>query len=375
LSSSSPSSSSKLPLARPAIGEAEQAAQARALASGRLVLGPETLAFEAGLARASGTRAAVAVASGTGALHAALWALALPPGGEVLVPAFTFPAPAHAAAALGLRPVAVDVDPETWNRSPRLAEAALSPRTCAIVSVDQFGMLADYEALGRLAAGAGVPLVEDAACALGARDRAGRAAGSFGAVGCMSFHPRKIITTGEGGAVMGNDLALLERVRELRHHGQSAPGRFVRIGLNFRLAEPAAAIGVAQLERLTGLIAERKARVKTYRAALAELPITRTLGQQADSQSRVWQTFCVVLAENVERGRVIAELASAGIEAGAATYALGRIGSLATATGILDRPTPVADMLHERALALPLYHGMSDADVSRVVSALAEAIS
>jgi len=367
----------KIPLARPTIGEPELRAQERALRSGRLVLGAENLALEAAVAAAAGVAHAVCVASGTAALHAALWALELPRGGEVLVPAFTFPAPAHVICALGLQPVAVDVDEETWNLAPEQVARHLGKKTCAIVAVDQFGLCADYHALARLAAQAGVPIVEDAACALGSADEGGRRAGSFGALGCFSFHPRKIITTGEGGAVVSADPHLGERVRRLRHHGQGAPGAFVEVGLNFRLAEAAAAVGGAQLERLEALLAERRERIATYRLALSDLPVTRGLSNQADAPQRSWQTFAVVLPHDVERARVIAQMGERGVEAGVATYALHRVGSL---RGRLDpgasaETLPVAERLHERALALPLYGGMSDDDVGQVVAALAEALA
>ncbi len=367
----------KIPLARPTIGEPELAAQARALRSGRLVLGPENLALEAAVAHASGTPHAVAVSSGTAALHAALWALDLPPGGEVIVPAFTFPAPAHVIAALGLVPVAVDVDALTWNLSPTETERHLSRKTCALLVVDQFGLCADYHALAALAVQVGVPIVEDAACAIGSVDERGGRAGSFGAIGCFSFHPRKVVTTGEGGAVVTADARLDERMRRLRHHGQSSPGLFVEVGLNFRLAEPAAAVGVAQLDRLPELLAERHERVATYRAALDDVPVTRGLALQAQSPRRSWQTFAVVLPPDVERARVVAQMAERGVEAGAATHALHRVGSLAgrLAAGASRETLPVADLLHERALALPLYGGMSEDDVGRVVQALAEALA
>jgi perosamine synthetase len=295
----------------------------------------------------------------------------------VLVPAFTFPAPAHAVAALGLVPVAVDVDAASWNLSPAEAARHISKKTCAILAVDQFGLLADYPALAQLAAQAGVPIVEDAACAIGSADEGGRRAGGFGALGCFSFHPRKIVTTGEGGAVVTADARLGDRVRRLRHHGMSAPGVFVEVGLNFRLAEPAAAVGVAQLERLDGLLAERRERVAAYRLALGDLPVTRGLALQLDAPRRSWQTFAVVLPESAERARVVAQMAERGVEAGAATYALHRVGSLTgrLAAGASAASLPEAERLHERALALPLYGGMTDDEIGQVVAALAEALS
>jgi dTDP-4-amino-4,6-dideoxygalactose transaminase len=353
-----------IPLARPAIGDAELEGQARALRSGRLVLGPENAAFEEDLARVTGAAGAVAVASGTAALHAALWALGLPAGAQVIVPAFTFPAPAHAAAALGLEVVAAYVDPDTWNLSPAAAAAAAGPRTACVIVVDQFGHVAEPPALD-------VPVLEDAACALGAADSRGRAAGTLGVLGCFSFHPRKIVTTGEGGAVVGRDAALLAEVRALRHHGQRAAGEFGRVGLNFRMPEACAAVGRAQVARLPALLEERARLVARYRDALDAAGLGGLRGQRVPAGARpAWQTFALLLDEGTDRARVIARLRDREIEAGPATYALHRIGSLKLAGRY-----PVADALHDRALALPLWNGMTGEHVGRVVSALREALA
>src|SRR4051812_26470584 len=175
-----------------------------------LTMGPKVAEFEAGLARACEVRHAVAVSSGTAALHLAVLALGLEPGDEVLVPAYTFPATANVVALAGLRPVLVDVDPETMNVDP--AQIAVGPRTKAIMAVHLFGRPARIEQLPDL------PLIEDAAGALGAR-RQGRACGSLGRLGCLSFHPRKTVTTGEGGAVTTDDERVADAVRRLRNHG------------------------------------------------------------------------------------------------------------------------------------------------------------
>lgn len=364
----------RLPLARPSIGPAELEAQARALASGRLVLGPENAAFEAALARVSGCPEAICAASGTAALHLALWALDLPPGGEVLVPAFTFPAPANVAAALGHAVVPVDVEAETWNLSAAAVARALGPRTAAVIAVDQFGVPAVDPALAKVCADAGVPLVEDAACAAGAADAAGRPAGSHGRVGCYSFHPRKIVTTGEGGAVVTADPGLAARVRALRNHGQPAgkTGEFERVGLNFRLSEPAAAVGAAQLARLPELARERARLAEAWRE---RLPAGLVPQAAPPGVRRVWQTFAVLLPAGVDRAGVIARLAAEEIEAGPATYALHRTGTFAGRPGFSAAALPVADALHDRALALPLWNGMAAEEVDRAARALARAIA
>src|SRR5579884_2760180 len=203
---------SRVRLARPDLGPAELAAVAAVLESGTLTMGPRVAAFEAAIAGACGTRHAVAVSSGTAALHLAVLALGLEPGDEVLVPAYTFPATGNVVALSGLRPRLVDVDPETMNIDP--AKVEVGPRTRAILPVHLFGRPARLEELPDL------PVLEDAAGALGARRR-GRACGSLGLLGCLSFHPRKIVTTGEGGAVTTNDDEIADAVRQLRHHGWS----------------------------------------------------------------------------------------------------------------------------------------------------------
>jgi perosamine synthetase len=199
-------------LARPDTGAEEAAAVAEVLESGMLTMGEKVAELEAELARACEVEQAIAVSSGTAAIHLAVLALGIGPGDEVIVPAYTFPATANVVALAGAKPVLVDVDPETFNLDP--AQVEVTPRTKAILPVHLFGRPARLDELPDL------PLIEDAAGALGARRR-GRACGGLGVAGCLSFHPRKIVTTGEGGAVTTNGADLAERVRSLRHHGWS----------------------------------------------------------------------------------------------------------------------------------------------------------
>ncbi len=215
-----------------------------------LTMGPRVAEFEDELARACEVEHAVAVSSGTAALHLAVLALGLKPGDEVLVPAYTFPATANVVALAGLRPVLVDVDPETMNVDPALVE--VGPRTRAIMPVHLFGRPARIEELPDL------PLVEDAAGALGAR-RGGRACGSLGAVGCLSFHPRKIVATGDGGAVTTDDARIAETVRRLRNHGwrSLADADMPEPGFNYRLPDVLCALGIPQVRRLDELLAGR----------------------------------------------------------------------------------------------------------------------
>ena len=210
-------------LARPDVGEAELAALADVVASGMLTMGPKVEEFERALAEACGTAQAVVVSSGTAALHLAMMALRIGPGDEVIVPAYTFPATANVVELCGARAVLVDVDPDTFNIEPARVVDALTERTKAVLVVHLFGRPAEWEAL-QTAVPQNVALVEDAAGALGARYRE-QPCGSLGLLGCLSFHPRKIVTTGEGGAVTTDEAELADAVRRLRHHGIVPRGR------------------------------------------------------------------------------------------------------------------------------------------------------
>jgi perosamine synthetase len=348
-----------IPLARPDIGEAEIRAATVVLESGMLVSGRVVEAFEHGLAERCGRRHAIAVANGTAALELALRALGVRDG-EVLVPALTWPSPAHAAAWVGARPRLVDVDPATWNGTAAGLAAARSEATTAVIAIDQFGVPAEQSAIA--AAFADVPIIEDAACAIGSTFD-GRPCGSFGAVSCLSFHPRKVLTTGEGGACLTDDDELAAAIRVLRNHGQRAAGDFVRPGPNLRMTEFQAAIGLSQLERLDATLERRRAIADRYRAALVPLdlqpqghPVTAVVNEQ---------TFGVLVSPDLGsagRDRLIAELGERGIGAGILSYALTRIGSLET-----DDAAPVAEDVVDRGLALPLYATLTDDEVERVV--------
>jgi len=243
-------------LARPDVGAAELAAVGEVIATGQLTMGPKVEELEAAVAAAVGTAHAAAVSSGTAALHLALLALEIGPGDEVIVPAYTFPATANAVELCGARAVLVDIDPDTFVVDPAAVAAAVTPRTRAVMAVHLFGRPVDWEAL-QTAVSQDVALVEDAAGALGARYR-GTACGALGVMGCFSFHPRKIVTTGEGGAVTTDEAALDAAVRQFRHHGWATLGDMPKPGFNYRLPDILCAIGIPQLARLEDLLAARE---------------------------------------------------------------------------------------------------------------------
>jgi perosamine synthetase len=365
-----------IPLARPSLGETEMAAAERALRSGRLVLGAENRRFEELLAARCRRRHAVAVASGTAALELALWALGVGPGDQVLVTAFGFPAAANAVRRAGARPVAVDVDGATWTIDRVAAERALgrAERARAILSIDQLGLPTEAAPLDRLAAASGVPVLADAACGLGGADAAGTPGGGGGRLAVLSFHPRKLVTTGEGGAVLCDDDDLAGALRELRNHGQDAPGSFRRIGTNARLSEIAAAIGCAQMARLDEMVAERRLLAEGYRRRLAPLARAGRLSWQEPAPGAIhaYQTFAIRLAAGVDRDQVQRALAAAAIESGPATHAFHRLPphrDERRAEGLEQ-----ADSLHDRGLALPLYVGMRSAELDAVADALGRAL-
>ena len=320
-----------------------------------LTMGPRVAEFEAELAQACDVAHAIVVSSGTAALHLAVLALALDPGDEVLVPAYTFPATANVVALAGLRPVLVDVDPVTMNVDP--AKIEVGPRTKAILPVHIFGRPARLEELPDLT------ILEDAAGALGARRR-GRPCGSLGLLGCLSFHPRKIVATGEGGAVTTNDDEIAAAVRQLRHHGWSGDDMPVP-GLNYRLSDVLCALGLPQIRRLDELLAERTRVAGAYAERLAGLPVVLPEPDEGDVHG--WQAY-VIQVEN--RDGVLAGLRAQGIEAQIGTYSLSLLGAYRDQGSF-----PGAEHAFRTSLALPFHTRLTESELDRVAAALDKLVS
>jgi len=345
----------RIRLAWPDVGPEELAQVAEVLESGMLTMGPKVAELEVELARVCAVEHAVAVSSGTAALHLAVLALGVGPGDEVLVPAYTFPATANVVALAGARPVLVDVDPETMNLDPSKVE--VGPRTKAIIAVHLFGRPARLDELPD------VPLLEDAAGALGAR-RYGRPCGGLGTLGCLSFHPRKIVTTGEGGAVTTNDEQIADEVRRLRHHGWRDDD-MPQPGLNYRLSDLLCAVGIPQVRRLDELLSARARLAAAYEERLSGLPLV--LPQADDGDTNGWQAYVVQVER---RDELLAALRAQGIEAQIGTYALHRLGAYRE-----QGPFPGADRVYERALALPFHSRLTDGDLDRIAEALDKLVS
>jgi dTDP-4-amino-4,6-dideoxygalactose transaminase len=348
----------RIRLAWPDVGAEELAAVAAVLETGMLTMGPLVAEFERELAAACETRHAFAVSSGTAALHLAVVALGLEPGDEVLVPAYTFPATANVVALSGLKPVLVDVDPVTMNIDPGKVE--VRPRTKALLAVHLFGRPARLEELPSL------PLVEDAAGALGARHR-GAACGSLGLMACLSFHPRKIVTTGEGGAVTTDDEGVAAAVAEFRNHGwrSLANADMPAPGLNYRLSDILCAVGLPQLRRLDELLAARTRLAAGYSERLAHLPVTLPRADEGDIHG--WQAY-VIQVEN--RDEVLAALRAQGIEGQIGTFALQLLEAYRD-----QGPFPGAEHAFRTALALPFHTRLTDSELDRVAAALDKLVS
>ena len=346
-------------LARPDVGAEELAAVAEVLESGQLTMGPKVGELEGLLAEACGVTHAVAVSSGTAALHLAVLALGIGPGDEVIVPAYTFPATANAVELCGAKAVLVDVDPDTFNVEPARVYEAVTPRTKAVLVVHLFGRPADWESL-QTAVPPGVALLEDAAAALGARWQ-GMPCGGLGVIGCLSFHPRKIVTTGEGGAVTTNVEEYADTVRRLRHHGISSRGDvdIVAPGFNYRLSDILCAVGIPQVERLEQLLQGRERAASIYAERLEHLVQTPSA---AEGDRHGWQAYVVQVDH---RDEILGALRAEGIEAQIGTYALHRLSAYSD-----QGPFPGADRAFERALALPFSTTLTEEEAERVVDAL-----
>jgi dTDP-4-amino-4,6-dideoxygalactose transaminase len=363
-------------LALPYTDEDELGEVAAVLSSGYLTQGPKVRELEQAVGRLVGAEHAIATTSATTALHLSLAALGISRGDEVIVPDFTFPATANVVVQLGARPVLVDVDPRTYAMEPEQLERHISPRTRAIMPVHPFGLSADMDGLRTEADRRGIPIVEDAACALATTYR-GVPVGAIGRAGCFSFHPRKSITTGEGGMIVTNDGDLADRISVLRNHGgrrSSGRYRFEDAGFNYRLSDILAAVGVAQLRKLDWIIARRRELAALYDAALADLSGV-TPPWQPPWGGHVYQSYVTRLDGSIDRDAVIRALAERGIETTLGTYALHAEPFFVRALGHAPGDLTNSWDAYRTTLTLPLFPQMTVAMVERVVQALAEVLA
>lgn len=369
----------------PSIEDDDLEAVRETLVSGFLVQGPRVAAFEQALASVIGVPHVVAVTNCTAALQLALLAVDTRPGDIVLVTAYSWIATANVVELCGAQPVFVDVDPQTFNMSPaaldeRLTVLAKNPDTLrrvrAVLPVHAFGQMADVDALAALAARHGLPMIEDAACAIGATWN-GKRAGAVGEIGCFSFHPRKAITTGEGGALTTHDAGIANRVRSLRNHGldPAAPSAdFVRPGFNVRMTEMQAALGSTQLRKLDRIVQRRRELAKRYAERFAGTPITPPFVPRESNP--VYQSYVVMLPEAVAQRRqaVLTAMKERGIETTIGTLHMPLTTYFAARYGHRAGDFPGTDAAFTRSMTLPLYESMTEAQVDEVASALLEIV-
>jgi len=368
-----------IPVMRPFLGREEADAAAEAVASGWVAQGPRVAGFEAALAARVGAAHGVAVSSCTTGLHAALVALGVGPGDEVVVPSFSFIATANVVRYTGAVPVFADVEAETGNLSPETIEAARSSRTRAVILVHQAGVPADIDAVHAHCDPLDVAVVEDAACAIGATYRdAPIGAGSRHVV--FSFHPRKVITTGEGGMVTTSDGESATRLRRLREHGMSvsaaerhAAGRvvleqYLEVGFNYRMTDIQAAVGLVQLQRLDAIVERRRQLAARYHELLADVPALRAVRDPAYGTTN-YQSYWVEIPEGFAVGRdeLLQRMLEDGISARRGIMAAHLEPAYADTPA---PPLPVTERLTARTLILPLYHQLTEAEQDRVVGSL-----
>lgn len=372
----------RINIATPCLGEEEWQAMREPIMSGWLTQGPKVREFEQAFAERHNVKHALATTSCTTALHLALAALDIGPGDEVIVPAFTWIATANVVRYCDATPVFVDVDRQTYNIDPAGVAAAITSRTKAIIAVHLFGLCADMDSLREVTGD--IPIIEDAACAAGAAYK-GQVAGSLGELGCFSFHPRKSITTGEGGMVTTNDDGLAEKVNVLRNHGASISEEqrhygsqpyllpdFNVLGFNYRMTDLQGAVGVVQLRKLDGFIAERQRWGTFYEQELAEVEWLRTPTVPSECD-HAWQAYVCYVDEAkapLPRNEIMALLEADGISTRPGTHAVHMLGFYREQYGIEPHDFPGARDCDQSTMAIPLHNQMAEADYRRVVECL-----
>jgi perosamine synthetase len=390
-----------VPVARPHLGQEEVAAAGRAILSGWVTQGPEVAAFEREFGAYVGSPHACAVSSGTTALHLALLAVGVRPGDEVITVSHSYIATANSIRYCGAKPVFVDIDPATFNIDPQKIEPAINPRTRAILCVHQMGMPCDLKAILEIALRRGLPVVEDAACAIGSDtlwqaqwEKIGK---PHGDVACFSFHPRKLLTTGDGGMLTTASAEIDAKFRLWRQHGMSVPDTvrhsspevvfesYPELGFNYRLTDIQAAIGREQLKRLPEAIAQRRRLANRYRQLLSGIP-GLVLPYEPDWTRSNWQSFCIRLQKNMDQRAVMQKMLDAGIatrrgimcthlEPAYRDPATWRCAQAECTPGTNCPNLAESERAQREGVILPLFAEMTEAQQDQVACALREACS
>lgn len=376
-----------IPVARPLLDEREAEAARRVILSGWVSQGPEVAAFEREFAEAAGARHACAVSSCTAALHLALAACGVSSGDEVVTVSHSFIATSNAIRYCGATPVFVDIQRETYNIDPSLVEAAIGPRTKAILAVHQLGMPCDLAAIVEIGKRRSIPVVEDAACAVGSEirwnDRWERIGHPRGLVACFSFHPRKLLSTGDGGMLTTADPDLDRKFRLLRQHGMSVSDtvrhssstviqeEYPVLGYNYRMTDIQAAIGREQLTRLSGIVSRRRALAERYRERLANVAGV-SLPTEPEWARTNWQSYAVRVDAG-HRRQIMQRMLDAGISTRRGAMNAHREAAYPAGTWRAAGSLQESEAAQDAAIVLPLFHQLTEADQDRVVDELARA--
>jgi dTDP-4-amino-4,6-dideoxygalactose transaminase len=370
-----------IPVARPFIGVEEEQAVVEVLRSGWVTQGPRVAAFEKEFSAYIGCEHSVAVSSCTTALHLALVASGVGSGDEVICPSLSFIATANSIAYVGATPIFCDIDPATYNLDPAAIERLITSRTKAILVVHQIGLPAEMESILTVAERYGLTVIEDAACAIGS-EYAGNLIGKpLGAMACFSFHPRKILTTGEGGMITTNDAALADRLRKLRQHAMSLSDvvrhsakqvtaeTYDEVGYNFRMTDMQAAMGIVQLGRLQNFLERRRYLASRYDQALQPLPWLETPYVPSNCRHN-YQSYMIRLVDvsTEKRDAIMQELLEKNISSRRAIMAIHR--ELPYRSELWDRTLPKTNLVADTALILPLFHQMTEDDQDSIIEAL-----
>jgi perosamine synthetase len=365
------SESGMIRLTVPDIGEEDLAAVQDVLKSGYLVQGIHVKTFEQAVADYLGVSHAVAVSSCTAALHLTLVAMGIGQGDEVIVPDFTFPATVNVVELVGAKPVFCDIQRSSFCIDSCKLEKLITHNTRALIPVHEFGHPAEMDKIMAIAERFGLLVIEDAACALGAEFR-GKKAGTFGATGCFSFHPRKAVTTGEGGIIATSDAALAERTRCLRNHGMTNEnGRieFVAAGFNYRMTDLQGALGVVQMKKLPELIEKRINLAALYDHSFDGVDFITTPSCAMDCR-HVYQTYHILLDEQIDRNKLIKTLRENGIETNYGAYAVHMQKYYGEKYGSCNISCPVSSSAFLHGVALPLHPGLTVEDILVITDAI-----